>query len=242
MARSTLHLMVAVALSVAVPAAAQTPKPKAPPAKTAAKPAPKAAAMAPPDPPSAVENRMKTSDQVKKGSVEGAVTTPLRDLGVMKVDIPQVLIDALEDPYLRPPRNAKCPQLIALIRPLNEVLGPDIDTIPADEEGMGQRGKSTALGVAGDLAGGAIPFRGVVRKISGAEGHDRLVAAAVVAGHTRRAYLKGLGEARGCGPPATPSHERTAFKQAAAKAAATPPAPQQAAVKRGGPTPKYPTR
>lgn len=246
MARSALHLMVAVALSVAVPAAAQTSKTstsKAPPAKTqAAKPAAKGASMPPPDPPSPAENRLKTSDQVKKGSVEGAVTTPLRDLGVMKVDIPQALIDALEDPYLRPPRNAKCPQLIALIRPLNDVLGPDIDTIPSDDPGLGQKGKSTALGVAGDLAGGAIPFRGVVRKLSGAESHDKLVTAAIIAGHARRAYLKGLGEARGCGPPATPSHERTAFRQAAAKASATPPPPTQQAASKRGPTPKYPTR
>lgn len=236
-----------MALSVAVPAAAQTSRTataKTPPAKTqAAKPSAKAAPMPPPDPPPSPESRMKTSDQLKKGSVEGAVTTPLRDLGVMKVDIPQVLIDALEDPYLRPPRNAKCPQLIALIRPLNEALGPDIDTVPAEDPGMSQRGKTTALGVAGDLAGGAIPFRGVVRKLSGAEGHDKLVSAAIVAGHTRRAYLKGLGEARGCGPPATPSHKRTAFRQAAAQAAAASPTPpaQQASTRRG-PTPKYPTR
>ena len=50
--------------------------------------------------------------------------------------------------------------------------------------------------------GGAIPFRGVVRKLSGAESHDRLVQSAIIAGNVRRAYLKGLGEARGCMPPA----------------------------------------
>lgn len=245
MRSSALHLIVAAAL-LAAPAAAQTNRPpaKAPPAKTQAAKAPaaKGSSMPPPDPPSASADRLKTSDQMKRGSVEGAATTPLRDLGVMKVDIPQVLLDALEDPYARPPRSAKCPQLIALIRPLNDVLGPDIDTIPSDDEGLTSKGKSTALGVAGDLAGGAIPFRGVVRKLSGAESHDRQVSAAIIAGHTRRAYLKGLGEARGCGPPATPSHERTAFKQAAAaqQAAAAPPQPPPAAKR--GPTPKYPTR
>ncbi|HEY3696315.1 MAG TPA: hypothetical protein VGL30_11760, partial [Phenylobacterium sp.] len=36
--------------------------------------------------------------------------------------------------------------------------------------------------------------------------HDHLVQSAIVAGAVRRAYLKGLGEARGCEPPATPSH------------------------------------
>lgn len=246
MRSSALHLIVAAAL-LAAPAAAQTNRTpaKTPPAKSqpAKTPASKGSSMPPPDPPPASADRLKTSDQMKRSSVEGAATTPLRDLGVMKVEIPQVLLDALEDPYARPPRTAKCPQLIALIRPLNDVLGPDIDTIPSEDEGLTAKGKSTALGVAGDLAGGAIPFRGVVRKLSGAESHDRQVSAAIIAGHTRRAYLKGLGEARGCGPPATPSHERTAFKQAAAaqQTASAPPPPAQPAAKRG-PTPKYPTR
>ena len=47
-----------------------------------------------------------------------------------------------------------------------------------------------------------------MRKLSGAERHDKLVQAAIIAGFTRRAYLKGLGETKGCNPPATPSHER----------------------------------
>jgi hypothetical protein len=233
MARSFAYLTVATALAVALagPAFAQTKAPAKPPAAKA-EPA-KGSSMAPPDPPPSESERMKTSDQVKRGSVQGAATTPLRDLNVVKVDIPDVLLEALEDPYARPPRNTRCPQLIALIRPLNDALGPDIDTIPEDEEGWGTRGKSTALGVAGDLAGGAIPFRGVVRRLSGAEGHDRLVTAAIIAGHTRRAYLKGLGEARGCGPPATPSHSRTALRQAAAAAAEQ---------EKKGLTPKYPIR
>jgi len=235
MARSALPLIVAAALSAALaaPAAAQTAS-KPAPTKT---PPAKSAPMPPPDPPSAQADRLKTSDQVKRGSVEGAATTPLRDLGVMKVDIPEVLMQALEDPYARP-RSTKCPALIALIRPFNDVLGPDIDTIPSDEEGLTTKSKSTALGVAGDLAGGAIPFRGVVRKLSGAESHDRLVTAAIIAGHTRRAYLKGLGEAKGCGPPATPSHERTGMRQAAASQ--TPPPPPQA--EKTGLKPKYPTK
>jgi hypothetical protein len=53
-------------------------------------------------------------------------------------------------------------------------------------------------------AEGLIPFRGWVRKLSGAERHSRLVAEAVAAGMTRRAYLKGLGQAQGCLPPAAP--------------------------------------
>jgi hypothetical protein len=46
-----------------------------------------------------------------------------------------------------------------------------------------------------------------VRKLTGAERHDHLVQDAITAGAVRRAYLKGLGEAKGCNPPATPSHQ-----------------------------------
>jgi hypothetical protein len=58
-----------------------------------------------------------------------------------------------------------------------------------------------------------IPLRGWVRKLTGAERHDRLVQSAITSGNVRRAYLKGLGEARGCNPPATPQHRPPAPKQ-----------------------------
>jgi hypothetical protein len=50
-----------------------------------------------------------------------------------------------------------------------------------------------------------VPFRGWVRKLSGAERYSKEVAAAIAAGTVRRAYLKGLGEAKGCAAPAAPS-------------------------------------
>jgi len=43
-------------------------------------------------------------------------------------------------------------------------------------------------------------------KMSGAEHYSREVAAAIAAGTVRRAYLKGLGDARGCAAPAAPIH------------------------------------
>ena len=45
-----------------------------------------------------------------------------------------------------------------------------------------------------------------MRRLSGAEQHDKFVQAAITAGAVRRGYLKGLGESKGCLPPATPSH------------------------------------
>ena len=220
-----LRLIIAAALGASLAAAptvgAQTRKPAAP--RTAKpKPAPEAA-----PPPYTPQERMKTSDEVKSEGVKGAAATPLRDLGVEKTDIPEVLLQALTDPYARPPKNYGCAYLAALVRPLDDVLGPDIDLNPPGDENLMDRGK--ALGVAADVATSAlIPFRGVVRKISGAESHDRLVQAAYVAGAVRRAYLKGLGESRGCSPPATPSHERAGSAPAVDK--------------REMPKPKYPTR
>jgi hypothetical protein len=191
---------------------------KAPPTKAGSTPA------APSDP-------VRTSDQVKRNSVEGAVTAPLRDLNMVRTDIPEVLRNALANPYAKPPARWRCPELAALVTPLDEALGPDIDRLPPGDENLMDRGKSTALGAAADLASGAIPFRGVVRRISGAESHDKLVQSAIIAGNVRRAYLKGLGEARGCPAPATPSTERRLASQAAPAA----PAPK-------APTPKYPVR
>lgn len=159
-------------------------------------------------PPTAPNEQVRTSDELKRESVQGAATAPLRDLNVVRTKIPGVLLETLNDPYARPPRNWKCPQLIALVRPLDEALGPDIDRIPPGDEDLMDRSKETALGAAADFASDAIPFRGWVRKLSGAERHDKLVQSAIVAGNIRRGYLKGLGEAKGCNPPATPSHER----------------------------------
>jgi hypothetical protein len=229
-----LRLIVAVAVTAgfagaAVGQTAKTPPAKAAPRRTAPEP------LAPPPPPPDPANQMKTSDQLKRESVQGAATTPLRDLNVVRAKIPEVLLQAMDDPYARPPRTFKCAALAALIRPLDEVLGPDIDRLPVGDENLMDRGKSSALGVAGDLAAGAIPFRGVVRKLSGAEAHDRLVQSAIIAGNVRRAYLKGLGESKGCMPPATPSHERAAMKQAESNLPMRPPS-------KGGLTPKYPVR
>jgi len=104
--------------------------------------------------------------------------------------------------------SKRCSDLIPLLSPLNEALGPDLDGTWQDEDGV-QKGGG-ALATAASLASGAlIPFRGWVRQLSGAEKHDRLVQSAIVAGAVRRAYLKGLGEARGCAPPATPSHQNS---------------------------------
>jgi hypothetical protein len=165
-----------------------------------------AAAQSPPPP--TAEERVKTAEELKRESVQGAATAPLRDFNVMRAKIPPVLLQAMADPYARPPKGYNCRALIALVRPLDDALGPDLDRVVAEDQDVMERSRETALGAAADLASEAIPFRGWIRKLTGAERHDRLVRDAIFSGGVRRAYLKGLGEAKGCNPPATPSHEK----------------------------------
>jgi hypothetical protein len=161
-----------------------------------------AGVRAQPQPPA----KAQTNSQANRESLKGAAQAPLRDLNVIRTQVPQVLVDALADPYARP-KTKKCQELIALILPLNDALGADIDVPPTvDEQGMVQRSRPMALGAVAGMASDVIPFRGVVRQVTGAARHDEYVQAAILAGTARRAYLKGLGESRGCKPPATPSH------------------------------------
>ncbi|RAK61330.1 hypothetical protein DJ021_16735 [Phenylobacterium hankyongense] len=157
-------------------------------------------------PPPNGSQRVQTTSAANREDIKGAVSAPLRDLNVRRTWIPEVLLQAMADPYGRPSKKLKCTELAALLKPLNDALGADLDEPSVDEDDLLQKGRTTALGAVAGVASDAIPFRGWVRKLSGAERHDRLVQAAITAGGVRRAYLKGLGEAHGCSPPATPSH------------------------------------
>jgi hypothetical protein len=150
--------------------------------------------------------RVQTTSQAEHETVEGAVSAPLRDLNLLRTKIPGVLLDALADPYGRPPPNSTCSQLVALVEPLDVALGADLDAPEKKAETLTARGRGATLGAVAGATSDVIPFRSWIRKLSGAERHDSYVRNAITAGFVRRAYLKGLGEAQGCLPPATPSH------------------------------------
>lgn len=192
-----------------------------------ADPAPTKAPTPPPQPASPQPNfPVQTTDSANREGVRGAVTSPLRDLNAIRTQIPMVLRIAAQDPYARPAPNT-CAALGRAVADLNEALGADLDEPPSpDERDLTERGQELAIDALGSAARGVIPLRGWVRRLSGADQHDREVAAAITAGQVRRGYLKGLGEARGCRPPATPRH------------LANPPPPPEPP-RRG---PRYPTR
>jgi hypothetical protein len=136
-----------------------------------------------------------SSSQQKVGS---AATTPLSDLNVVRADIPDVLKAAAAAPYAVP-ADASCPGLAAAVHALDEVLGPDLD-MPATKGNIGllERGEDAATGALQRTAEGVMPFRGWVRKLSGAERYAKQVSAAITAGGVRRGFLRGMAAARSC--------------------------------------------
>jgi hypothetical protein len=133
-----------------------------------------------------------------------AATTPLSDLNLVRAEIPPALVMAQKAPY-GTPADRSCGALAADVQALDAVLGADLDTpATAANPGLIERGGEAAIGAFRGAAEGVVPFRGWVRKLTGAEKYAREVAAAIAAGTVRRAYLKGLGLAGGCPVPASP--------------------------------------
>jgi len=132
----------------------------------------------------------------------GAAVAPLNDLNIVRTKIPDVLLNIQKKPYVLP-ENMSCVSLGRAINALDAVLGPDLDVLAmAGKPGMIQRGSNAAgaaaVGVLRNTTEGVLPFRGWIRKLTGAERYSRQVAAAIAAGMVRRAFLKGLCVSRKC--------------------------------------------
>jgi hypothetical protein len=89
----------------------------------------------------------------------------------------------------------KCASFRSAISELDTVLGPDVDAPREDGE---RKVGPTAMRVTGSVINGFIPFRGVIREVTGASAADRRYAAALYTGVARRSYLKGVAAQRGC--------------------------------------------
>lgn len=129
--------------------------------------------------------------------VGDAAVTPLRDLNVVKAEIPPLLQQAQEAPYALPAAR-DCAALGAAVKALGEVLGPDLDAPPEAKPDAVERGQAEVGKALTRAAEGAVPFRGWVRKLSGAERQERRVARAIEAGEARRAFLRGIAVGQGC--------------------------------------------
>lgn len=131
--------------------------------------------------------------------VSKAAVTPLNDLNLVKTAIPDVLSMAQSAPYAFPEART-CTDLAASVQSLDDVLGPDLDAPPSQDaqnavQNAVERGLANAVQ---NAAEGIIPYRGWVRKITGAERHAKQISAAIAAGTVRRAFLKGIAKAESC--------------------------------------------
>lgn len=147
--------------------------------------------------------RVQTPSQARRADLPNAIVSPLRDANLLQSKIPRVLLAAVENPYGRP-QVVTCSWIVEELLPLNGALGGDLEEPDLDDHTLGERGAETVLNAIAGATSGALPMRGWVRELSGAQRHDKYVSAAITAGQVRRAYLKGLGESRGCAPPARP--------------------------------------
>lgn len=108
-----------------------------------------------------------------------------------------------------------CPAIESGIADLDAALGPDMDVALNENDRLstGRMEKSVVASF--------IPFRGILREISGAADQERILRAAIYGGAVRRGFLKGLGQQKDCAYPARPAFARvevTAPPRATAKA------------------------
>lgn len=135
-----------------------------------------------------------------RDGVGRATTASLDDLNLRRIQMPEVLISARAAPYATEGLG-RCADIRAVISALDEALGPDVDQ-PQPAQGTGDQAAHAALDMVRDTATDFIPLRSWVRRLSGAEAHDRAVQAAIRAGLVRRGFLKGIAWQRQCSLPA----------------------------------------
>ena len=122
---------------------------------------------------------------------------PVKDVGVVRTNFPPVLLAAREDPYSLNGIKT-CRQISAAFAELSEALGPDFAAGPAKKEN--RAGKLAEAG-GQTVVNSLIPFRGLVREITGAAPAQRRLNSAIDAGYARRGFLRGLHTARRCRTP-----------------------------------------
>ena len=116
-------------------------------------------------------------------------------------EVPQKLIDIQDDPYSLSGMRG-CAAIIAEVRELNAVLGPDVNE--QVDKSLGKKREATAARVAGSAIGSIIPFGGIIGEVTGANAERRRYNVAVYAGTVRRGFLKGVGSQKGCKAPGRP--------------------------------------
>lgn len=119
---------------------------------------------------------------------------PVKDVGVAKTIIPPVLVAASQNPYsLKGIRT--CRDISAAFHALTEVIGPDFT--PGQIKKENKAGKLAEAG-GQTVVNSLIPFRGLVREVTGAAPAQRRLNRAIDAGYARRGFLRGVHQTRKC--------------------------------------------
>ncbi len=134
----------------------------------------------------------------RAGRLGSAASQPLRDLNLRHEDPAPVLAAALAAPYA-PPVPPDCAGVRGEIGVLDASLGPDLDELAYDSQGPGMAQELVEDAIRG-LVG--LPYRGMVRRVTGAAARDRIARKALLAGYVRRGWLKGLAASLNCPAPA----------------------------------------
>jgi hypothetical protein len=124
----------------------------------------------------------------------GLTQVSVDKLNLASDPIPPILIQARKSPYALT-NTGSCERIAQEMALLNAVLGEDYDTATARD----RPGEN-----AGEVLASLIPFRGVIREVSGASRHEWEFRESISSGLMRRAYLKGRGEQMGCPYPSRP--------------------------------------
>jgi hypothetical protein len=143
----------------------------------------------------------------RPNAVAGAVEQPFKDLNLVREQTPPVLEQAAKAPYVEI-QPLDCDAVRAELAALDKELGPDFDAAEHKNDDILAGALRSAMG---------LPFRGVVRKITGAQKRDQKREHAILSGIARRGFLKGVDRKSCTAPPP--------LVAAAAPAAVTVPAP-----------------
>jgi hypothetical protein len=143
---------------------------------------------------STAQKREDGNKNAQSNSARSIASQPAKDIGAVRQDIPPVLLSASSNPYSRASTRT-CKEIKRNIAELDDVLGPDFD-VGADRN-ENRLGKVAEAG-GKTIVNSIIPFRGLVREITGAAPAQRRLNTGIDAGFARRGFLRGAAISRGC--------------------------------------------
>lgn len=153
------------------------------------------------------------------------VLQPLTELNLRHPRIALILASAQVSPYTLDKLDS-CSKITDEVFALDGALGADIDT--AERTPVATRFANGAGRIARSMIMSFVPFHSVVREVSGASARQHTYERALYAGSARRAFLKGVGEERGCAYPARDATPEVAELVRAARHTGRPLAPMLA--------------